>query len=119
MTSAYPFRRGAAVLVNAVADEIPKRSGKFLPSPVHTTEIGQLRSALCDRGFEVVLELGPGSATPEPSAADISEQIHTLVSRWQCPRTGQQWDADHFDALVVVIASHGRLDRILPWPNAR
>ena len=123
LTSAYGFRRGAAVLVNAVAEKeaervggkwVEKEGGEWVSSEAHTTDFGQLKSVLKSSGFDVVLELGPGSATPElqkPSVGVIRDRMHALASDWQ-------WDADHFDALVVVVAGHGRLDQIQPYPNA-
>ena len=73
-------------------------------------DMGRLKKTLKERGFEVVLELGPTTSVPMPTVADVEQQITELTS------SSWKWPDDHFDALIVVLASHGNLDRFYAWP---
>ena len=102
----YKFRRGAAVLVHS---SCRKQPDGWVPEGAQTNDMARLKRALTLRGFDVVLELGPNTDTPQPTVADIEEKFTSLATSWG-------WGDDHFDALVVVLCAHGSLNTITGWP---
>ena len=104
----YNFRRGAVVIVHSSCNN-DNPSKEWVPEEAQTNDIGHLRHLLTRRGFEVVLEMGPNTDLLQPTVVDIEQKISDLASTWK-------WDDDYFDALIVIIAAHGTLDRITGWP---
>ena len=78
----YPFRRGAAVLVHSACrwDQI---SGQWVAEDGQTRDIAQLRHLLIQRGFQIVLEVGPGTAVPRPCIDAIRTQMDSLTNEWR------------------------------------
>ena len=70
-------------------------------------DLAQIKHLLQERNFEIVLELGPTSTVPRPTASEIQQHIQQTAAGW----------ADGFDALVVVITGHGHYDKLMAWPS--
>ena len=104
----YAFRRGAVVIVHSSCNN-DNPSKEWVPEEAQTNDIGHLKHLLTRRGFQVVLEMGPTTDLLQPTVVDIEQNISDLASTWK-------WDDDCFDALIVIIAAHGTLDRITGWP---
>ena len=101
----YTFRkpRGALVLLSAAATKT--RNGTWMEEPGQLQSLKELRAQCIERGFTVIGELG--TAGERPRADDILDFVRGLAVR----------DLSEFDALLMVIASHGREGQITAWPN--
>ena len=102
----YTFQRGYAVLLSAASHF---ENGQWVPDPGQQASLKELRELLTDRGFDVIRELGlEGSAVPHPTTTDILQLFEDLEST----------DFTQWDALLVVIASHGTEGCIFGWPTS-
>lgn len=99
----YPYRRGAAVLVFASCN---KERGRWVAEKGHQSNLPRVRATAALLHLDIVAELA-SAATSGPTAAEISAHFAELASR----------DFSEYDALVVIIASHGCNDAIYGWPD--
>ena len=52
---------------------LDQEQGWWVPEQPQVDDMGRLKKTLMERGFEVVLELGPTTSVPMPTVADVEQ----------------------------------------------
>ena len=102
-SSSYPFTRGAAVVVNAGCGYNKDRR-QWEPEGPLVDEFERLTALLPNRHFEIVKSL---NAPSKPTATDVVKMFDDLAAT----------DFSKYDALLVVLMSHGREGEMTAWPT--
>jgi len=100
----YPFRkpRGALIVVEASSHRI--EHGVFTPDQGHQVAVQSLVACCEERGFTLVQAL---QSDRRPTADAIRKLFDEVA----------EMNFDDYDALMVVIASHGHEGAVMAWPE--
>ena len=104
MSTAYPFRRGAAIVVNSCCEE--KKDKSWGPNEALVAEFEKLVALLPTRGFTVIESL-KGDEASSPKASDVKALFDKLADT----------DFSEFDALIVILMAHGGENKMKAWPE--
>ena len=101
MSTAYPFRRGAAIVVNSCCED-----KSWAPNEALVAEFDKLVALLPTRGFKVIGSLR-GDEASSPKASDVKALFDKLADT----------DFSKFDALIVILMAHGGENKMKAWPE--
>ena len=102
MSTAYPFRRGAAIVVNSCCED-----KSWAPNEALVAEFDKLVALLPTRGFKVMRESLRGDEASSPKASGVKAVFDKLADT----------DFSKFDALIVILMAHGGENKMKAWPE--
>ena len=103
----YPFDKCALVTVTATAN---KKQGRWVADEGHLRSMESLLGVCLERGFTLMKELKPSVAADGGQSGPTADDIRALFEQLEGT------DFTEFDALLVVIASHGEEGGVFGWP---
>ena len=102
-TARYRVKRGALVIISAACHQL-QEADAWVADPGEAQAIHEFREHAEERGFNLLMEL-----SEQPTAAAIRSFVDKLANT----------DFTSYDALLFVIASHGREGQLFGWPDVR